>query len=173
MTLHSVTTGALLLLSTEILFATHVSLPCLSIINSIFFRINLFRFVARADRRNGKSYPYGQHVTRRFRTFDGPKDTLLTRMTLGKKKEEGERLLKYIKNHQAKLNFDITRQRAFQIVRENLGDYFHTIHPHRLRHFRFTHLVSYYHFDPFDVTSFCRVNLQHRFWWDGSGIFSA
>lgn len=80
-------------------------------------------------------------------------------------------ILKYLQRHQARLNFDLTRQRIFQIVRKNLGDHFNGIHPHSLRHFRLTHLVSHYHFDPYDVTAFAGWSYSTGF--GGMGVASS
>jgi len=50
------------------------------------------------------------------------------------------------------LRFNITRQRIWQIIRKRLDFIDSEIHPHSLRHWRLTHLVELYGFDPYDLT---------------------
>ena len=60
-------------------------------------------------------------------------------------------LLEYLLAHKT-LSFDLTRKRVWQIVKNNLGDLDPDIHPHSLRHYRLTHLVTEYGFtDPFSI----------------------
>lgn len=64
-------------------------------------------------------------------------------------------LLKYIKAN-GRLSFDLTRQRVWQIYRSYLSTFLKTKGVHNiknpLRHFRISHLIEHYAFDPFDVT---------------------
>lgn len=60
-------------------------------------------------------------------------------------------LLKWISKHK-QLTFPITRQWAWQIVKDNLHQLDPKIHTHSLRHYRITHLIEYYGFDPYEVT---------------------
>lgn len=60
-------------------------------------------------------------------------------------------LLKHISKHK-QLTFPLTRQWAWQLVKENLQQLDPKIHTHSLRHYRITHLIDYYGFDPYEVT---------------------
>jgi len=60
-------------------------------------------------------------------------------------------LLKWI-SKKKQLTFPITRQWAWQLVRDNLHELDPKIHTHSLRHYRITHLIEYYGFDPYEVT---------------------
>lgn len=76
-------------------------------------------------------------------------------------------LLKWIKTNKGKLNFDLTRVRFWQILRENLS----AILPKKdkrnmrnpLRHFRISHLIEYYGFDPYDLTSYVGWTIRSTF----------
>jgi len=61
-----------------------------------------------------------------------------------------------------KLSFDMTENRVNQIVKENLGS-FPRIHTHSLRHFRATHLVSQYNFDPYYLSAYCGWSFRTGF----------
>jgi len=50
------------------------------------------------------------------------------------------------------LRFNITRRRIHQIVKKRLSGLDPDVHPHSLRHYRLTHLVEYFGFDPYDLT---------------------
>jgi len=75
-------------------------------------------------------------------------------------------LLKWIKRNNGKLNFNLTDNAIEKLVKRNLNDYFPNIYPHFLRHTRLTHLVSYYDFDPYDVTVYAgwtfKTGLAHH-----------
>lgn len=60
-------------------------------------------------------------------------------------------LLKWISKHKT-LTFPVTRTWAWHLVRENLRELDPTVHTHSLRHYRITHLIDYYGFDPYEVT---------------------
>ncbi|RLI19929.1 hypothetical protein DRO54_07395 [Candidatus Bathyarchaeota archaeon] len=59
-------------------------------------------------------------------------------------------LLKYIKQFRS-LTFNLTRQRIWQIVKSCLKPLDPEIHTHSLRHYRVTHLASFYNFDGWDL----------------------
>lgn len=62
-------------------------------------------------------------------------------------------LLKYMQLH-GNLNFDLGRRTVGFIVHKHLHDLDKHIHTHSLRHYRISHLVEYYAFDPYDISSY-------------------
>ena len=64
------------------------------------------------------------------------------------------------------LRFNITRRRIHQIVSKRLEGLDPTAHPHTLRHWRLTHLVEYFGFDPYDLTIYAG-------WTFGTGLKGA
>lgn len=77
-------------------------------------------------------------------------------------------LLKHIKKYGC-LSFNLTRHWINHIVRENLRELDPKIHSHSLRHFRITHLVSHYGFDPFDITAYSGWTFRTTFGGMGMG----
>jgi len=76
-------------------------------------------------------------------------------------------LLKWISKNKGKLHFDLTRVRLWQILRENISgilpkkDKRNMRNP--LRHFRISHLIEYYGFDPYDLTSYVGWTVRSTF----------
>lgn len=66
-------------------------------------------------------------------------------------------LLQWIKK-KGKLSFDMTRFGFYRVLRRNLSEIMPPVsrHTHKnlLRHFRISHLIEYYQFDPYQVTSY-------------------
>lgn len=66
--------------------------------------------------------------------------------------------LKWIQKNKGKLSFDLTRFRLWQLLRENLSSILpktsKTTPKNPLRHFRISHLIEYYQFDAYQVTSY-------------------
>ena len=58
-------------------------------------------------------------------------------------------LMRYVVKHHKKLSFDLTRQRVWQLVKENLSTLDPTIHTNNLRQYRLAHLRKY-GFSPYD-----------------------
>ena len=73
-------------------------------------------------------------------------------------------LLKHIQER-GRLAFDLTTRRVGQIVKRTFRDLDTMIHTHSLRHFRITHLVNAYGFEPYDLTAIAgwtyRTGLGH------------
>lgn len=66
-------------------------------------------------------------------------------------------LLKWIQKNQAKedsLRFQVTRNTVRSTVIKHLYNLNPQVHCHSLRHWRLTHLVTYYNFDPYDLTQY-------------------
>lgn len=57
-------------------------------------------------------------------------------------------IINYLIRTEGKISFDLTRFRIFTIVKDSLRDLDPHIHPHSLRHYRLTHLMSEYNFEP-------------------------
>lgn len=68
-------------------------------------------------------------------------------------------LLKWIREYK-ELRFAITRRTLHNIVKTNLRGLDPTIHAHSLRHYRITHLIRDYGFDPFQVSTFVGWSLR-------------
>lgn len=77
-------------------------------------------------------------------------------------------LLKWIQRGN-QLNFPITRQGVGKIVKRNLRELDLTIHTHSLRHYRISHLVEHYHFDPYDITAYSGWTYKTTFGGMGMG----
>lgn len=73
-----------------------------------------------------------------------------------------EELLRWIQKHRT-LSFPITRRRVLQIVKENLKELDPNVRTHSLRHWRITHLVTQYQFDPYDLCAYAGWSLKHGF----------
>ena len=73
-----------------------------------------------------------------------------------------EELLKWIQTHYT-LSFPITRNWVYKIVKKNLRELDPKVRTHSLRHWRLTHLVTHYQFDPYDLSAYAGWSLQHGF----------
>jgi hypothetical protein len=71
-------------------------------------------------------------------------------------------LLKYV-NKTGQLSFNLTRQRVWQIVKANLSQLDSQVHPHSLRHWRISHLIENYNFDPYEVTTYSGWTIRSTF----------
>ncbi len=75
-------------------------------------------------------------------------------------------LLKWIKK-QGNINFNLTRQRFGQILRENLSGILPRRNLHNLknppRHFRISHLIEYYQLDPYEIMSYTGWTIKSTF----------
>lgn len=78
-------------------------------------------------------------------------------------------LLKFIRDQapqkkvEDRLQVDLTRMSVQNIVRRNLGRFFPRIHPHSLRHYRITHLITDYGFNPYQITAYTGWSLKSTF----------
>jgi len=61
------------------------------------------------------------------------------------------------------LSFPITRNWVYKIVRKHLRVLDLKVRTHSLRHWRLTHLVEKYLFDPYDLSAYAGWSLQHGF----------
>jgi len=73
-----------------------------------------------------------------------------------------EELLKWLKQY-GSLSFPLTRRSVHRIVRERLKELDPEVKPHSLRHWRITHLVEKYQFDPYDLTAYAGWSVSHSF----------
>jgi site-specific recombinase XerD len=73
-----------------------------------------------------------------------------------------EELLRWIQQH-GTLSFALTRRSIHRIVRQNLKWLEPKVKPHSLRHWRITHLVEKYQFDPYDLTAYAGWSVRHSF----------
>jgi len=125
--------------------------------------------------------PFGKHLSWTFAKFQTPKDTLLVKVPILKRKNTKPDkpkfrfvalpispsiepwtadILKWMVKNGTELGLPITRQRVYQLLRENLYPAF-GIEPNPkehskniLRHFRINHLLSEYDFDLMDLVSY-------------------
>ncbi|MHC3129846.1 MAG: site-specific integrase [Candidatus Bathyarchaeota archaeon] len=73
-----------------------------------------------------------------------------------------EELLRWGVKHWS-LSFPLTRRSVHRIVKQNLRRLDPKVSPQSLRHWRLTHLVTHYQFDPYDLTAYAGWSLQHGF----------
>jgi integrase len=73
-----------------------------------------------------------------------------------------EELLRWIQRH-GTLSFPLTRRSVHRIVKENLRELDPKVSPHSLRHYRITHLVEKYQFQPPDLTAYAGWSVTHSF----------
>jgi len=73
-----------------------------------------------------------------------------------------QELLQWIKAHY-RLSFPITRNWVYKIVKKNLRELDPKVRTHSLRHWRLTHLMTHYQFDPYDLSAYAGWSLQHGF----------
>lgn len=71
-------------------------------------------------------------------------------------------LLQYI-SKTGSLTFNITRQRLWQIVKQHLSKLDSHVHPHTLRHWRISHLLENYNFDPTQITLYAGWTFRSTF----------
>jgi hypothetical protein len=76
-----------------------------------------------------------------------------------------ELLKNYSKNHT--ITFNLTRQRFWQICKEELAELLPKKDRHNLRnplrHWRISHLISYYNLDPYEVTTYSGWTIKSTF----------
>lgn len=77
-------------------------------------------------------------------------------------------LLKWLEKGR-QLNFALTRQTVWKIVKKNLVVLDFSIHTHSLRHYRISHLVEHYGFDPYDITAYSGWTFKTTFGGMGMG----
>ena len=128
-----------------------------------------------------KTKPYGRFLTWKLQDYKLPNSeetekALLLTIAVAKRKMKRKRgdktvkkiialptspkyepwtleLLKYLKEKQT-LSFNLTPRSIRAIVKKELEHLDPEIHPHSLRHYRITHLVEVYDFDPYDITAY-------------------
>jgi len=131
------------------------------------------------DIKHKKSMPYGRELRWQLDEFEGEKVLILTLATAKRrwitmKAGQAEEhlvpklialpvnpkyepwtfdLLKRIAKHKT-LSFNTSRFTALRVVRKNLSPIDPKIHTHSLRHYRISHLMEYYNFDPYDVIAY-------------------
>lgn len=71
-------------------------------------------------------------------------------------------LLKWLQKEK-KLSFDYSRSGALGIVKSELWQLDKNIHTHSLRHYRISHLVERYNFDPYEITTYTGWTFQSTF----------
>lgn len=128
------------------------------------------------DKEHGQTRAFGKYVSFRTAKYNG-EDVFLLKMPVLKrkakvtKKKEDKvykliglpvepkyepwtlKLMSWVRKY-GTLNFDISRMTGWRIVKRWLGKLDPDVHTHSLRHYRITHLITEYNFDPFDLTAY-------------------
>ena len=143
------------------------------------------------DLEKNQTHPYGKYMSWEladFQTSNGSKEkalliTLATakrRLKTKEQKEQGfipkviaipcmpyyepftEELLRWLAKGNT-LSFPLTRRSIYRIVKQNLMNLEPKVKPHSLRHWRITHLVEKYQFNPYDLTAYAGWSVRHSF----------
>lgn len=151
------------------------------------------------DLEHKKTRPYGTHLTWNIENYEVRKDkiekVLLLRFAVAKRVRKIQRggkqvkvlvhkliplpcnpefepwtldLLRWIQGRQ-ELKFALTRQAVGKIVKRQLYGLDPKIHTHSLRHYRISHLVEHYAFDPYDITAYSGWTFKTTFSGMGMG----